>query len=147
MALGQGVSSMTIQQQRPSTSRSLARWAWTFVALTPVGAVLALLTFVGTTAWTGADFLAAGAPGGPPVSLVDVLVIVVATGLVGLAAPTLSTIFAVRAVRAGERGANTVQTVAFLLLGISAALYGLLGLVVWGPVLYLSLRQNSRGRV
>ncbi|GAA2161565.1 hypothetical protein [Pedococcus bigeumensis] len=142
---------MTLREVPTSAApRHLVTWAWTCVALVPVGLALSVVTLFGLATLLGVDLLPDR--GSPRVSVPEGLLLGCTSTLVALAAPTLAVVLSVRAARAGQRSARAARLVSVTLLALAVlafamgvGTFGLFGLVVVGVVLSLALPRHAPG--
>ena len=133
-----------------ATHRHLVAWAWTCIALVPVGLVVSVVALFGLATLLEVDLLPDR--GSPQVSAPEGLLLGCTSMLVALVAPTLAVILSVRAARAGQRSARAARVISVVLLALAVlaftmgvGTFGLFGLAVVGVVLYLALRGHASG--
>jgi uncharacterized membrane protein YidH (DUF202 family) len=139
---------MALSPPTSATHRRLVAWAWTCLALVPVGLVLSVGVLFGLASLLDADLLPDR--GSPQVSVPEGLLLGCSSTLVALAAPTLAVILSVRAARAEERSAKVARFISMVLLALAVltftmgvGTFGLFGLAVVGVVLYVGLRRRA----
>jgi hypothetical protein len=130
--------------------RHLVAWAWTCVALVPVGLVLSVGVLFGLATLLEVDLLPDR--GSPQVNVPEGLLLGCTSIVVALAAPTLAVILSVRAARAGQRSARAARVISVALLALAVlaftmgvGTFGLSGLALVGVVLYVALRRPASG--
>lgn len=124
------------------TTRPSHRRAWTLIGITPVTLALSgmcwlwLLDLMHAVSFHLARF-------GATFDLVSTVLALTVAGTIALAAPSAALVLSTAAAREEGRTAHRVLVASWLAFALCVMVFGVFGLVVWGPVLYFRLRDRD----
>lgn len=138
---------MTVLSQRtvPATQRSHHRAAWALIAITPVGLAVSGICWL----WLLDLLNAATFPSdrfGASFDFFSTVLALTVAGTLALAAPSVALVTATSAAREEGRTAHRVLVGSWGAFALCVMVFGVFGLLVWGPVIYSRLREPDRSK-
>lgn len=134
---------MTVLSERTEqTARGSHHLAWALIAITPVGLAVSGISWL----WLLDLLHAVSSPRdhlGTAFELFSTVFPMTVAGTLAFAAPSIALVRATAAVREEGRTAHRVLVGSWVAFALCTMVFGVFGLIVWGPVLHVRLRESD----